>query len=153
MTFRKRLPAHSMKTYGAHQPVQTHTREATCDEVDCVNWREGWIMKVNESDPRLGAQQGQYIRYQSGKAFKTDCTCLDCDMHKQEGYTVFHFYAGQQCFGEHRVSLERPQLFIVRDGDSRGNPRGTRPKVHKKAEYWVEDFAEHQEKIKKALEG
>ena len=36
---------------------------------------------------------------------------------------VFTFEAGQQCFTQHHVP-DRPQFFVVRDGDWRGNPTG-----------------------------
>ena len=63
------------------------------------------------------------------------------------GLTEFTFEAGQTCFVEHRVPLEREPLYVVRDGDWRGNPRGTAPRIHTRPDDWVDDFAEHQQRL------
>ena len=64
---------------------------------------------------------------------------------------AFAFTEGQRCCGsaEHRVQY-KPALFVVRDGDWRGNPTG-RTRTHVRPEDWVEDFAEHQDSISTTL--
>jgi hypothetical protein len=53
---------------------------------------------------------------------------------------------------KHQVRLEKPEIFIVKGGDHRGNPKGTPTRVHTKAEFWVEEFAETQDKIQTQIE-
>jgi len=68
----------------------------------------------------------------------------------EDGLCVFTFYPGQQCFTQHHVS-DRPQMFVVRDGDHRGNPT-RRQRIHSQGKFWVEDFAEHQAKLAEQIE-
>ena len=136
------MPVTGYKTYTVAQPLETHTRAAMCREVECEAHTGGWSTLVNESTD-LGARQAHYIRSQSGRAFTES---LDA------GVTTFSFHAGQECFAEHRVSLDRPQFHIVRGGDHRGNPTGDRY-VHTSGDSWVDDFASHQETINKAING
>jgi hypothetical protein len=64
----------------------------------------------------------------------------------------FVYKPGQRCFAEHTKRLDRQELFTVRGGDHRGNPKGTPTRTHTRPEFWVEEFAETQDKIIKALE-
>jgi hypothetical protein len=58
------------------------------------------------------------------------------------------FEAGQPCFPPASTApLARPELYVVRDGDRRGNPRGTKARLHQRPELWQEDFAEHQQTL------
>ena len=67
--------------------------------------------------------------------------------------TVFVFDAGQPCFqaGQHRAPLEREPLYVVRGGDSRGNPTRFR-RVHASADSWVDDFATNQDHLNTAAQ-
>lgn len=130
-----KLPPHLVKTYEINSPRSTHTRRASCIDVDCERYKKGWISPCN-TNTKLGAQQANYIRLHSGRKF----TYTEIN-----GLVKFHFPPGQQCFAEHRVSLERPELFVVRGGDWRGNPRGE--EVQRKTDEWVDDFANHQDKL------
>lgn len=133
-------PAQFYKTYQIVAPKQTHFRPATCDEVNCVAYQNGWKTTIDTTGD-LGQKQFYYITKQSGKHFKA--TKLP------NGLVEFEFTAGQPCFtaSKHQVKLDRPEIFLVRDGDHRGNPRGTTPRKHTRASDWVEDFAEHQSKV------
>lgn len=125
------------KTYEISAPVQTHYRPATCEEAGCLAHRHGWRTAVDVGST-LGAQQAAYIRARSGRRFREE---------PGDGTIVyFAFEAGQACFASasHRVPLERPALFVVRDGDFRGNPSG-RTRTHTRPADWVEDFAGHQQ--------
>lgn len=139
------LPVEQMKTYRIAAPLQSHFRDATCEEVDCTHWRNGWQTKVDESTP-LGKTQAHYIRNQSGRYFKED-------RNQEPGITVFTFEAGQRCFNyaSHKVSLNRPALYVVRDGDWRGNPTGNNRR-HVNGDDWVDDFRNHQDKIATQIE-
>ncbi len=134
------LPASAYKTYAITSPISTHFRPATCEEAGCGAYAGGWHTTVDEST-ELGQRQAYYVRKLSGRRFSE---------HRNEaGLTVFDFEAGQQCFrsAEHRVSLQRPENFTVLGGDWRGNPLGIQPYKHDRAENWVDDFANHQQKL------
>lgn len=130
------------KTYQIAAPISTHTRSGSCKEAGCLAYQHGWQTSVDESS-ELGRRQAHYIRRQSGRAFKET---------NENGFTTFMFEAGQRCFAEHRISLDRPALFIVKGGDWRGNPTGIRPRRHARPEDWVEDFAEHQQTLADELD-
>lgn len=130
-----KLGPEAYKTYQLLAPKSTHTRSGSCMEAECAAHQHGWQTTINESTA-LGQQQAHYIRKQSGRAFKET---------NENGFTTFVFEAGQKCFAEHRISLEREPLFLVKGGDYRGNPLGTRPRQHANPADWVEDFAEHQQ--------
>ena len=136
------------QTYQILAPVQTHTRPASCEEVDCEYWRNGWITRVDTSTP-LGARQANYIRLHSGRRFTTGFG-LDGEEDTHDdvfALVMFHFPPGQQCFTQHRVPLDRPATFLRVGGDHRGNPTGERVK-HSSAEDWRDDLGEHLDKIR-----
>jgi hypothetical protein len=128
-------PVQAMKTYEVSSPLATHTRPATCAEVECDGIRFGWESLIDERT-ELGQRQAHYIRKESGRTFS--------EVKTAGMPTRFTFPAGQRCFASdtHRVSLERPALYIVRGGDWRGNPAGERM-THARPEHWVEDSATH----------
>ncbi len=100
----------------------------------------GWTTLIDERT-ELGMGQAYYIRKQSGRRFR--------EMRQADGRTEFLFEPGQRCFKshEHRIRIERPEIYVVRDGDARGNPRGTAARRHASAADWQEDFAEHQQTL------
>lgn len=128
------LPVGAMQTYGLVNPRQTHTKPATCQQVECAAYAGGWVTTVDVATD-LGAQQANYIRNRSGRSFTWS----------QAGSMVsFEFPAGQACFASHSVSLERPPVAFKRGGDWRGfasQPRVMRP------DDWVDDFATHQQNL------
>jgi hypothetical protein len=133
------LPAGSMKTYQISAPRATHWRPATCAEVDCAAHVHGWRTVVDEST-ELGQRQAHHVRKVAGRAYTE---------HRDEaGLTVFTFEAGQRCFAadSHRLPVGRPEIYVVRGGDWRGNPRGDVRK-HARPADWVDDFAEHQQQL------
>lgn len=128
------------KTYAMVAPLSTHWRPATCAEVACPHYTGGWQVRV-EGLPLdlLHAAKTSGRRYQEKRV--------------GEGETWLVFEPGQDCFkaSEHRARVSRPELYVVRDGDHRGNPRGTQARVHDKPEHWLEDFAGHQQAIADAI--
>lgn len=132
------MPAAAYKTYAIVAPRSTHWVAATCAEAECAHHLYGWQSVIDETS-ELGQRQAYYIRKVSGRAYREE--------RRPDGLTTFTFEAGQPCFNaaKHRRRLDRPELYIVRDGDHRGNPRGTAPRQHVRAQDWVEDFAEHQQ--------
>jgi hypothetical protein len=125
------------KTYTLSAPLTTHYRVATCAEVDCEHWREGWCSAIDTST-ELGIRQADYIVNDSGRSYTQV-------VDKAGGRVLFTFPAGQRCFRQHHVPLERDPVLSVRGGDWRAST-GERF-VHAKPEHWVEDFALHQDKI------
>lgn len=138
------LPAGAMKTYGIVAPLSTHFRAASCAGVDCEAYLNGWRTVVDTSS-ELGQRQADYIRKESGRLFTVE--------EPEPGQLVFVFEPGQKCFRQHRKRLDREPLYVVRDGDWRGNPRGTTPRRHSGADAWVDDFASHQQTLADKLEG
>lgn len=130
------------KTYQIVAPLGSHYRDATCREVECQGWQHGFRSRIDVTTD-LGQRQAAYIEGAAGRVFTKTV----------EGPLVtYDFPAGQPCFNSpHKVALEREPLYVVRDGDHRGNPYGTRP-VTRKAHEWVDDFATHQQKINDAHE-
>lgn len=136
-------PAYAYKTYELDAPLSTHYRPASCAQVECPQQAGGWRTPVDEST-ELGQRQAHYIRRVSGRHFTE---------HRDEaGLTVFTFDPGQTCFAQHQVPLEREPVFLVVDGDWRGNPYGTRPYRHRNAGDWIEDFGGHQQDIADRIE-
>lgn len=135
------LSPNQMKTYGVSSPQSTHTRAASCDEVDCPQRARGWVTVVDEST-ELGQRQAHYIR--------TACRPVSAQLAAQgmrryvetktdKGWTEFRFAAGQRCFAQHRVPLDRPELYVARRGNLH-QPVG-RARQYDRADQWVDDFA------------
>jgi hypothetical protein len=136
--------AQHYQTFQVTSPLSTHTKVVRCGEdVDCDQYARGWRMKIDLGTD-LGRKQAHYVKYESGRSFKV--------IAQHDGLVELEFAAGQPCFREHRVPLDRPEIYRVKGGDFRGNPLRTLTRVHKRPEYWVEEFAEHQDKIKTAIE-
>ncbi|RKN61859.1 hypothetical protein D7231_31805 [Streptomyces klenkii] len=126
-------PLHAVgayQTYSISSPTDRTVR-AACEQAGCLAWRYGWESVIDERT-ELGRQQAHYIRYRARRTF--------AEQRRADGMTVFRFESGQRCFQEHRT---RPELYVVRDGDFRGNPTG-RTRRHQNPRDWVEDFGEHQ---------
>lgn len=136
-----RMGPESYKTYSIIAPLATHFRPATCEEVDCPDFLHGWRNRIEGLSPQdVDAMRKSRRKYK--------------ELHVAEGETWFVFEAGQPCFRttQHRAPIGRPELFIVRDGDARGNPRGTKARLHQRAADWQEDFAEHQQGLADAIQ-
>lgn len=134
-------PAEAYKTYAITSPIATHFRAATCQEIDCANYANGWDSPLDTSVPKF-AEAANWIRLKSRRTFTTT---------EAGPIVTFRFPPGQQCFAQHKVPLERPEIYVVRGGDWRGNPRGTAP-VQRKAADWLDDFATHQDGLRAAIE-
>jgi hypothetical protein len=135
------LPAHQMVTYRVTAPLSTHYRVMTCAEWECDAHLRGWETVADEGTD-LGRRQAAYIRGASGRRFAED--------RDEAGLTRFTFAPGQRCFEEHRGRNSRPERYLVVGGDWRGNPTGER-REHKNPDLWVEDFAGHQERLRRQV--
>ncbi len=138
------LPPTAYQTYTIAVPLATHWRPATCAEVDCPNYVNGWQSLIEEFT-ELGQRQAHYIRRESGRGFT--------ERRVAEGLTEFTFAPGQRCFdsGSHKTWNGRPERFIQRSGDWRGNPDG-RVIEHSGPAPWVDSFGENQERLTAAQE-
>jgi hypothetical protein len=130
------MPVQAYKTYQLSAPISTHHRRASCAEVECERWRNGWVTALDERTED-GARRAGYIRTRAGRAFR--------ERPDPSGLTVFTFSPGQRCFKPHFTPLERDPLCVVRGGDWRGLIGQRR--VHQRPEHWVEDFALHQDSL------
>ncbi len=128
------------KTYQILAPTSTHRRPATCAEIECPNYLKGWRLRVEGLPPDM-----LHAARTSGRKFT--------ELHVAEGENWLVYEAGQACFkaSQHRVPLDKQEIFVVRDGDFRGNPTGNVRK-HTRAEHWVEDFAEHQDNLTRQMQ-
>ena len=138
-----KVGAQYYQTFQVTSPVSTHTRRGSCEEVECAQYARGWKMRLDLTS-ELGQKQAYYIKHSSGRSYKV--------VSQENGLVELEFAANQDCFQEHRVPLDRPEIYRVRGGDFRGNPLRTVTRVHKKPEYWVEEFAEHQDRISRVIE-
>jgi hypothetical protein len=124
------------KTYAVVSPLSSHFRPATCAEVACPHYLNGWRVHLQALTPDL-----QHAARTSGRRYREE--------HVTEGQTYLVFEAGQPCFKapQHRARIDRAPLYVVRDGDHRGNPRGTKARLFQRPDQWVDDFATHQQTL------
>jgi hypothetical protein len=134
------LPSQHFRTFEIIAPLSTHWRPATCEEVGCEAWRNGWVTRVP-----VGSDLAQYIT--SGTHGRVYHEAASIDSAERE----FMFPPGQKCFAasKHRLPLEREPLYVARGGDARGNPLRER-RVHQRPEHWVEDFAENLDRVRES---
>lgn len=118
-------------------------RKASCEEVECAMYLQGWKMKIDLGTD-LGQKQAHYIKHQSGRSYKVES--------QRDGLVTLMFAPNQPCFNEHTTKTDLPEVFLVKGGDHRGNPQRTPTRVHKKPEFWLEEFSEHQDRIATAKE-
>jgi hypothetical protein len=148
-----------MRTYQVAAPVASHYRPATCAEVDCDAYLNGWVTKLDETDP-----DGQMMAGMLRRACRPTSAPAEPGIRRYietrdpAGLTLFEFPAGQPCFraepdseARHVVPLDRPELYIVRGGDWRRHLGVER--VHTGADSWLDDFAENQSRLSARLEG
>ncbi len=128
------------KTYQVVSPISTHWERATCQQVDCPDYLNGWRVKIEGLPPEM-----VHAARTTGRKFS------ELEISANEHWLVFE--AGQPCFraSEHRRLLDKQEIFIVRDGDYRGNPTGNFRK-HTRPADWQEDFAEHQDRLAQQIQ-
>lgn len=135
------------KSYSLAAPLETHWKNATCEEYECDEFVYGFVLTVDIST-QMGERQYDYITHDRSRKYS---------MQKVDA-TVFKFVygPGNEGFGakhgEHKVGLGRTPLLLVEEGDFRGNPRGTPARVHVREQDWAEDFALHVDKLNTAIQ-
>lgn len=133
------------KTYGMSMPLKSHWRRATCEEIGCEPYRSGWVTTVDLATD-LGQKQYEFITHDTERRYSMQRVTMTI--------VKFVYGPGYPCFArsDHKVPLERPARLYVAEGDWRGNPRGIPVRVHSRAEDWIEDFSEHQDKLATAIQ-
>lgn len=128
-----KMDSGAYKTYQILAPTKTHWRKATCAEVECQNHVNGWKIRVEILTPDL-----VHAAKNSGRRYT--------ELSVAPGETYLVFEAGQSCFQErnHRIRLEREEIFRVRHGDWR---KTYSAHTHANPWDWQDDFALHQDKL------
>lgn len=123
----------SYKTYQIAAPTKTHWRRATCAEVECPHYVNGWRVRMEGLDDQM-----LHTAKNSGRTWRHLAVSMT------ENWLVYE--AGQPCFQavNHRKRIDREEIFIVRHGDWR---QTFSSETHANPENWQTDFAEHQDKL------
>jgi len=139
------------QTFHIASPAATHYRPGTCAEAGCGKHLNGWRTVVDEGTG-LGMQQAGYIRSAcrptSGPAAPGYRRYTET---REAGLTVFTFPAGQTCFPPsdgspaHLISLDRPQLFLVRGGDWRAAT--TPARRHSGPDPWADELHTNTDRV------
>lgn len=134
-------PAHLYRTYSVEAPPW-HWKPAGCAEADCANRRHGWRIHVQTV---AGLANGDLLLRDikaSGKRYRV--------VDEGPGKTYWEFEAGQTCFDgdlmRHKIRIGRPELFLVKGGDWRGNPRGEQTQILT-PENWVDSIQNLRDKL------
>jgi hypothetical protein len=135
----------TLQTYRIASPLDTHWRVGTCEEDHCDAYLRGWRTVVDENT-ELGQQQAAYIRGDRSRKHTETREVVELPPHAPDDppvtgvpRTVFTFEAGQKCFRQHRVPLNRPELYLV---DSNGSRR-----THSGPDAWRDDLCTNQERL------
>ena len=131
-------PVDQMRTHAIFAPLETHWRKASCEEVGCLAFHMGWTLDtvgLPEKDVELAKRSGRVYTIVPG-----------------EHGDVLAFGPGQSCFrvSEHRIRIERPEIFVARNGDWRGNPDGNqaKPVIFSGADAWRDSLGTTLDNIK-----
>lgn len=134
-----RLGPQNYRTYAMRAPLRTHWRPATCEEYECLEFLNGFVITIDLST-ELGQKQHHYLTHDKTRRGSLQRISLEL--------VKIVYGPGNRCFnwGEHKVPIGRPPLLIAREGDWRGNPRGI-VRRHTRVEDWVEDSANNIDRI------
>lgn len=144
------LPVQNLQTFTVDTPPATHWRPASCAEVDCGQYLNGWVTRLHQGD----AHRIHLVRTSGRRPAR---------VYHEAAEIVFVFEAGTPCFQAHthRVRLDRPELYIVQRGrafvrtapDGSRIPRDPRDllRQHTRPELFVEDMAEQTDAAVKRL--
>lgn len=137
----------SIQHYQISSPLDTHFRVGTCAEDHCLSHLHGWRTVVDENTS-LGAEQAVYIRsdrtrrhVETSELVETPPGPHGDPLTTGVVRTVFTFEAGQRCFRQHRVPIDKPELYLVT------NNRGDVLTHHSGPDAWVDDFCTNQDQL------
>jgi hypothetical protein len=134
---RNALASGAYDTYALKQRPAAKNRRASCDEVDCPNYLHGWRTSI---DPKSDQGPAQLLYLRGDRTRKATETA-----DPVSGLVTFTYEAGQTCFGEHWIEMQ--QLYLVGRGDHRTPDRQKGYRRHTRAEFWVEEFGENQDRL------
>lgn len=124
--------------WGAHNPAATHWRKATCAEVDCEQYLNGWRTIVP-----AGSDSDLWLEHHSGRHFIRNVVPQPDGARLAE----YVFAPGQQCFrgqaGEHKLPLHRPPILTHR--------LTARPLIRLAPNEFVDRMGEHLIRIKREI--
>jgi hypothetical protein len=120
------------RSFEVRAPLTTHWRSVSCKDVECQHYLNGWISRFDVTTQE-GLQWSSAIAH-SGRKYTWE---------KRGNVVTFKFPPGQECFqAPHKVRTGREELYVVRDGDHRGNPTG-RTRRERQPLLFVEAFEEN----------
>lgn len=133
------MPSQNYQTFQVASPLSTHYKPATCKEIDCPNYLNGWRIRV-EGLP----EDMLHLAKHSGRRFR--------EVSIKEGETYLVFEGGQKCFQEstHRTSLQRPEFYFIGQGDWRSYSSRNAERVS--TEEWLDRFRTNQDSLATQLE-
>lgn len=140
------LPVGAMQTYAIGSPIATHWRPATCAEVSCRAYVEGFSITIDPNTD-LGKAQLAYVRSDLSRPRPA---------REFVGELIrFTYPPGTKPFASpehdsHVLPLDRPEVFLRVPGDWRGATGPTL--VYDRPDQWVDDFATNADRIKTAIE-
>jgi hypothetical protein len=134
-------------THKVSAPIHSHWRPATCEEFECDDFVYGFVFTCDTST-ELGQSQYYYLTHDRSRRYS---------MQRVGPQMVKFVYGpGFRGFGNahasHRVPIGRPPLYLVAEGDFRGNPRGVPTRVHRNVEDFVDHSWSHFDKLKTIYE-
>lgn len=136
-----RMNPGAYRTFEVSAPISTHFRNATCAEVECQHHLSGWVSQFDVTTQE-GLQWSSAIAH-SGRRYTWE---------RKGNVVTFRFPSGQSCFqAPHKVRLDRPELYVIRDGDWRGNPTG-RVRRERQPLLFVEQFEEGLSRLRGEIE-
>jgi hypothetical protein len=126
------------RTYTITAPVSTHFRDPSpaeigsgraCENAGCEPYARGWRLRWD-----VLTEQQRHDATHSGRQYTVQA------VSEHENWLVFP--AGQPCFraSQHRVRLDRPEMFRVRDGVAV-------PRLHSRPDDWMDDLRNHTERV------
>ena len=132
------------KSYSWRQPLETHFRRVSCADVQCADYRHGWVTLVDTAT-ELGQRQFDYLSHDTSRSPHMEKTGTSL--------VSFTYPPGSQPFDstrhEHHKPIGYDPIMLVHGGDFRGNPRREPARIMRAAD-WIDDFATHQDRLARA---
>lgn len=133
------------KTYEMDMPLESHWRFVSCEDYECDDFMKGFVLTIDLS-AEIGQRQFDFVKQDKTRS---------CSIQRVTETMVKAVYGpGNKCFRNvkgdplrHKLPIGRPPFYLVSGGDWRGNPRGTPTVTHRRPEDWIDDFANHQDKL------
>ena len=140
-----RMRPDELVSYSSRSPLRSHFRKASCEEYECEDFMNGFVLTVDTST-EIGQLQAYYVSHDKSRKFSMQ--------HVHTTVYKFIYPPGTPGFAgdrhDHYLPLDRPPFYLVVGGDWRGNPRNFKY-THRRPEDWVDDFATNQDRISTIL--